>query len=254
MKTLLEAVLIVIVVVFLFLGTLRAVIIPLVTIPLSLVGAAVLMSMFGFSINLLTLLAMVLAIGLVVDDAIVVVENIHRHIEEGLSPVKAAIIGTREIVWPVIGMTVTLAAVYAPIGMMGGVTGALFKEFAFTLACSVIVSGVVALTLSPMMSSYMLNAKMSEGRLVRGIERTMHGLARRYGRLLDYVLHARAAVLLVCVTVLAGIVVLFTGVQRELAPGEDQGYVFVQTRAPQYANLDYTERSTLAVQFFPQRL
>lgn len=248
MKTLLEAVLIVIVVVFLFLGTLRAVIIPLVTIPLSLVGAAILMSMFGFSINLLTLLAMVLAIGLVVDDAIVVVENIHRHIEEGLSPVKAAIIGTREIVWPVIGMTVTLAAVYAPIGMMGGVTGALFKEFAFTLACSVIVSGVVALTLSPMMSSYMLNAKMSEGRLVRGIERTMHGLARRYGQLLDYVLHARAVVLLVCVTVLAGIVVLFTGVQRELAPGEDQGYVFVQTRAPQYANLDYTERSTLAVE------
>lgn len=155
LKTLLEAVLIVVLVIFLFLGSFRAVIIPIVTIPLSLVGTAALMVAFGFSLNLLTLLAMVLAIGLVVDDAIVVVENIHRHIEEGLSPARAALVGAREIVWPVIGMTVTLAAVYAPIGLMGGLTGALFKEFAFTLACSVIVSGVVALTLSPMMSSYM---------------------------------------------------------------------------------------------------
>lgn len=248
MKTLLEAVVIVVVVIFLFLGTFRAVIIPLVTIPLSLVGAASLMLMFGFSINLLTLLAMVLAIGLVVDDAIVVVENIHRHIEEGLSPAKAAIVGAREIVWPVIGMTVTLAAVYAPIGMMGGITGALFKEFAFTLACAVIVSGVVALTLSPMMSSYMLNAKMSEGRMAQAIERTMHRLSSAYGRLLGHVLHARAAVLIVCVLVLGGIAVLFSGVQRELAPGEDQGYVFVQTKAPQYANVEYTDRTGLAVE------
>ncbi len=248
MKTLAEAVAIVIAVIFLFLGTFRAVLIPIVTIPLSLVGAAALMLAFGFSINLLTLLAMVLAIGLVVDDAIVVVENIHRHIEEGLSPARAAIVGAREIVWPVIGMTVTLAAVYAPIGLMGGITGALFKEFAFTLACSVIVSGVVALTLSPMMSSYMLNARMSEGRLAQGIERAMHRLSQAYGRLLDHVLHARAAVLIVCAAVLAGIVVLFTGVQRELAPGEDQGYVFVQTKAPQYANVDYTERAGLAVE------
>lgn len=248
MKTLLEAVVIVVVVIFLFLGTFRAVIIPLVTIPLSLVGAASLMLMFGFSINLLTLLAMVLAIGLVVDDAIVVVENIHRHIEEGLSPAKAAIVGAREIVWPVIGMTVTLAAVYAPIGMMGGITGALFKEFAFTLACAVIVSGVVALTLSPMMSSYMLNAKMSEGRMAQAIERTIHRLSSAYGRLLGHVLHARAAVLIVCVLVLGGIAVLFSGVQRELAPGEDQGYVFVQTKAPQYANVEYTDRTGLAVE------
>jgi multidrug efflux pump len=248
MKTLLEAVVIVVVVIFLFLGTFRAVIIPIVTIPLSLVGAASLMLAFGFSINLLTLLAMVLAIGLVVDDAIVVVENIHRHIEEGLSPAKAAIVGAREIVWPVIGMTVTLAAVYAPIGMMGGITGALFKEFAFTLACSVIVSGVVALTLSPMMSSYMLNAKMSEGRLAQVIERTMHKLSFGYGALLARVLQARAAVLIVCVVVLGGIAVLFAGVQRELAPGEDQGYVFVQTKAPQYANVNYTERTGLAVE------
>ncbi|WP_069865763.1 efflux RND transporter permease subunit [Pseudomonas citronellolis] len=248
MKTLLEAVVIVVAVIFLFLGTFRAVIIPIVTIPLSLVGAAALMLAFGFSINLLTLLAMVLAIGLVVDDAIVVVENIHRHIEEGLSPAKAAIVGAREIVWPVIGMTITLAAVYAPIGMMGGITGALFKEFAFTLACSVIVSGVVALTLSPMMSSYMLNAQMNEGRFAKTIERSMHGLSMRYGRLLARVMHARAAVLIVCAVVLVGIVVLFTGVQRELAPGEDQGYVFVQTKSPQYANVDYTERTGLAVE------
>lgn len=248
MKTLLEAVVIVVVVIFLFLGTFRAVIIPLVTIPLSLVGAASLMLMFGFSINLLTLLAMVLAIGLVVDDAIVVVENIHRHIEEGLSPARAAIVGAREIVWPVIGMTVTLAAVYAPIGMMGGITGALFKEFAFTLACAVIVSGVVALTLSPMMSSYMLDAKMSEGRMAQAIERTMHRLSSAYGRLLGHVLHARAAVLIVCVLVLGGIAVLFSGVQRELAPGEDQGAVFVQTKAPQYANVEYTDRTGLAVE------
>ncbi|MDX3894959.1 efflux RND transporter permease subunit [Pusillimonas sp.] len=248
MKTLLEAVVIVVLVIFLFLGTLRAVIIPIVTIPLSLVGAAALMLAFGFSINLLTLLAMVLAIGLVVDDAIVVVENIHRHIEEGLSPVRAAIVGTREIIWPVIGMTITLAAVYAPIGMMGGITGALFKEFAFTLAGAVIVSGVAALTLSPMMSSYMLNAQMSEGRFAKAVERTMHGLSTGYGRLLSHVLHARAAVLIVCLVVLGGIAVLFTGVQRELAPGEDQGYVFVQTKAPQYANVDYTERTGLEVE------
>ncbi|UMO87054.1 efflux RND transporter permease subunit [Pectobacterium sp. PL64] len=248
MKTLLEAVVIVVVVIFLFLGTFRAVLIPIVTIPLSLVGTASLMLAFGFSINLLTLLAMVLAIGLVVDDAIVVVENIHRHIEEGLSPGKAAIVGAREIVWPVIGMTVTLAAVYAPIGMMGGITGALFKEFAFTLACSVIVSGVIALTLSPMMSSYMLNSQMSEGRMAKAVERTMHNLAVRYGRLLGYVLHARAAVMMVCVAVLGGIVVLFMGVQRELAPGEDQGYVFVQTKSPQYANVSYTERTGVAVE------
>lgn len=247
-KTLLEAVVIVILVIFLFLGTLRAVIIPIVTIPLSLVGAAALMLAFGFSINLLTLLAMVLAIGLVVDDAIVVVENIHRHIMEGLSPAKAAIVGTREIIWPVIGMTITLAAVYAPIGMMGGITGALFKEFAFTLASAVIVSGVVALTLSPMMSSYMLNAKMSEGRFARAVEGIMHRISTGYGRLLFHVLHARIAVLLVCVMVLGGIVVLFAGVQRELAPGEDQGYVFVQTKAPQYANVDYTERTGLEVE------
>ena len=248
MLTLVQAIVIVVAVIFLFLGTFRAVMIPIVTIPLSLVGAAALMYLFGFSINLLTLLAMLLSIGLVVDDAIVVVENIYRHIEEGLSPVKAAIVGAREIIWPVIAMTLTLAAVYAPIGLMGGLTGALFKEFAFTLACAVIVSGVVALTLSPMMSSLMLSARLSEAGLARLVERTMRGLSKRYGRLLEFTLHARAAILLLCGAVLVGIVVLFMGVQRELSPGEDQGVVFLQTKAPQYANVDYTERTAFAIQ------
>ncbi|MFV0332849.1 MAG: efflux RND transporter permease subunit [Tropicimonas sp.] len=248
LRTLLEAVAIIVVVIFLFLGAFRAVLIPVITIPLSLVGAAALMHLSGFSINLLTLLAMVLSIGLVVDDAIVVLENIQRHIEEGLTPVRAAIAGAREIVWPVIGMTITLAAVYAPVGLMGGLTGALFREFAFTLACAVIVSGVVALTLSPMMCSYMLRPKQAEGRLARRIERAMRGLAALYGRLLRYSLHARPAILLLCAAVLAGIVVLFTGAQRELSPGEDQGYVFIQTTAPRYASLDYTERTTLAIE------
>ncbi len=240
--TLVEAIVIVIVVIFLFLGSLRAVLIPVVTIPLSLVGTAALMLAFGFSLNLLTLLAMVLAIGLVVDDAIVVVENIHRHIEEGLSPVRAALLGAREIVGPVIGMTLTLAAVYAPIGLMGGLTGALFREFAFTLAGAVVVSGVVALTLSPMMSSLLLNSQMAEGKLSRAIEQNMQRATASYSRLLDATLAARPAVLLVGAVVLGAIVILFTGAQRELAPQEDQGYVFVQTKAPQYANVDYTAR------------
>lgn len=252
--TLIEAVIIVIVVIFLFLGSVRAVIIPIVTIPLSLLGTAALMYMFGFSFNLLTLLAMVLAIGLVVDDAIVVVENIHRHIEEGLAPFEAALIGAREIIGPVIAMTITLAAVYAPIGLMGGLTGALFQEFAFTLAGSVIVSGVVALTLSPMMSGKLLNSKIGEGRLSQGVERTMNALTTRYVKLLDRTLAARAAVLVAGATILATIVVLFTGSQRELAPQEDMGYVFVQTTAPQYASVDYTGRFSAQVDRIMQKL
>ncbi|MCT0392049.1 efflux RND transporter permease subunit [Pseudomonas aeruginosa] len=240
--TLIEAIVIVIAVIFLFLGTFRAVIIPVVTIPLSLVGTAALMLAFGFSINLLTLLAMVLAIGLVVDDAIVVVENIHRHIEEGASPARAALLGAREIVGPVIAMTITLAAVYAPIGLMGGLTGALFREFAFTLAGSVIVSGVVALTLSPVMSSMLLSPKQSEARLARLVEHTMEGLTSLYRRLLARTLAARSAVLLVGVAVLGAIVVLFVGIRHELAPVEDQGAVIVIAKAPQYAGVSYTSR------------
>ncbi|MCW6528990.1 efflux RND transporter permease subunit [Sphingomonas sp. MMSM20] len=246
--TLVEAIIIVIVVIFLFLGSLRAVIIPVVTIPLSLVGTAALMLLFGFSLNLLTLLAMVLAIGLVVDDAIVVVENIHRHIEEGLPPLQAALVGAREIVAPVIAMTITLAAVYTPIGLMGGLTGALFREFAFTLAGSVVVSGVIALTLSPMMSSWLLDSRLTEGRLAQAIEHRMERITAGYSRLLAATLAMRPAVLLVGVAVLGAIVVLFSGARQELAPQEDQGYVFAQTKAPQYANLDYAERYSAQVE------
>ncbi|MET0658123.1 MAG: efflux RND transporter permease subunit [Steroidobacteraceae bacterium] len=241
-RTLVEAIVIVVLVIFLTLGTFRAVVIPVITIPLSLVGTAALMLAFGFSLNLLTLLAMVLAIGLVVDDAIVVVENIHRHIEEGLSPIRASLLGAREVIRPVIAMTITLAAVYTPIGLMGGLTGALFREFAFTLAGAVIVSGIIALTLSPMMTSLLLKPKEAEGRLAIAIERRMEQLTHAYSRLLGRTLAARAAVLLVGAAVLAAIVVLFLGAQRELAPQEDQGYIFVQTKAPQYANVDYTGR------------
>lgn len=240
--TIVEAVVIVVLVIFLFLGSARAVIIPVVTIPLSLVGTTALMLAFGFSFNTLTLLAMVLAIGLVVDDAIVVVENIHRHIEEGLSPARAAIVGAREIVSPVIAMTITLAAVYAPIGLMGGLTGALFKEFAFTLAGAVIVSGVIALTLSPVMSSFLLGRKETEGRFARAVEHRMERITAGYSRLLDRTLAVRPVVLLVGLGAFVAIIILFTGAKRELAPTEDQGIVYVQTRAPQYASLDYTAR------------
>ncbi len=239
--TLLEAVIIVVIVIFLFLGSFRAVIIPVVTIPLSLVGTAALMLMFGFSLNLLTLLAMVLAIGLVVDDAIVVVENIHRHIEEGLSPIAASLVGAREIVGPVIAMTVTLAAVYAPIGLMGGLTGSLFREFAFTLAGSVVVSGVIALTLSPMMSSALLNSKMTEGGFAKRVEHVFDRMSGAYARGLAWTLALRPVVLMVAVAMLVGIVVLFFGAQRELAPPEDQGVVLTAVRGPQYASIDYTD-------------
>ena len=170
-KTLIEAAVIVIVVIFLFLGSLRSTLIPIVTIPLSLIGVMFALLALGYSINLLTLLALVLAIGLVVDDAIVVVENIHRHIEQGDSALNAALAGAREISVPVISMTITLAAVYAPIGFVSGLTGALFREFAFTLAGAVIVSGVIALTLSPMMCSKLLTAELSSGRFVRFLDR-----------------------------------------------------------------------------------
>ncbi|TBV06949.1 MexW/MexI family multidrug efflux RND transporter permease subunit [Stutzerimonas kirkiae] len=240
-KTLLEAVLIVVLVIWLCLGSLRSVVIPVVAIPLSMLDAAALMLAFGFSINLLTLLAMVLAIGLVVDDAIVVVENVHRHIEEGRSPVAAALVGAREIAGPVIAMTLTLAAVYAPIGLMGGLTGALFREFALTLAGAVIVSGVVALTLSPVMSSLLLKSG-EQGRMVRLAERVFGGLTERYGRVLGFSLRHRwlsgGLALLVCLS----LPVLYQLPQRELAPAEDQAAVLAAVKSPQHASLDYAER------------
>ncbi len=239
-NTLIEAVGIVMVVIFLFLGSFRSVIIPIVTIPLSLIGAFSLMQAMGFSINLLTLLAMVMAIGLVVDDAIVVVENVYRHIEEGRTPFQAALIGAREIAGPVIAMTITLAAVYAPIGFLTGLTGALFREFAFTLAGSVIISGVVAVTLSPMMCSLLLTKEMAEGRFARRVDRFFTALTRWYGRRLEGSLDYRPVTLLFAVVVLGLVGYLYSHCGAELAPEEDQGVVFAVGKGPQYANLDYT--------------
>src|SRR5471030_329875 len=240
-KTLGEAVLIVIVVIFLFLASFRSVIIPVVTIPLSLVGVCTLMLMMGFSINLLTLLAMVLAIGLVVDDAIVVVENIHRHLEEGKPPVQASLQGAREIVGPVIAMTVTLAAVYAPIGFLGGLTGALFREFAFTLAGAVIVSGVIALTLSPMMCSVLLKGGDHQGWFAKKVDNVFGATTRWYGRQLDRTLDYRPITAMFALTILGLVVFLYQHTSKELAPEEDQGIVFSVVKAPKYANIDYTD-------------
>ncbi|MDQ9581302.1 MexW/MexI family multidrug efflux RND transporter permease subunit [Serratia marcescens] len=240
--TLLEALVIVVAVIYLCLGSLRTVLIPVVTIPLSILGAAGLMLAFGFSVNLLTLLAMVLAIGLVVDDAIVVVENVHRHIEEGKTPLAAAMIGAREVAGPVIAMTLTLAAVYAPIGLMGGLTGALFREFALTLAGAVVVSGVVALTLSPVMSSLLLPAKQSEGRVAHAAEWFFGGLTRRYARALDFSLRHCWLTGALALLVMISLPLLYLMPQRELAPTEDQAIVLTAIKAPQHANLNYVER------------
>ena len=240
-RTLIEAVGIVIVVIFLFLGSIRSVLIPVVTIPLSIIGGCMLMLALGFSLNLLTLLAMVLAIGLVVDDAIVVVENVHRHIEEGLTPVQASLVGAREIAGPVIAMTITLAAVYAPIGFLTGLTGSLFREFAFTLAGAVIISGVVALTLSPMMCSLILKGHGSQGRFADLIDRTFTHVTDWYGRRLDRSLDFRPVTALFAVVVLGITAFLFLHTKSELAPEEDQGIVFSLIKAPQYANLDYVD-------------
>ena len=245
-KTLSEAALIVVVVIFLFLGNLRSTIIPIVTIPLSLIGVLGLLAALGYSINLMTLLALVLAIGLVVDDAIVVVENIYRHIEEGHRPMQAALMGAREIVYPIIAMTITLAAVFAPIGFVSGLTGALFKEFAFTLAGAVLVSGVIALTLSPMMCSRLLKAHNGGGggRFTRFLDRMFDGLKQRYQRRLHGTLNYRPVTLLVLVGVIAATGLMYMTTQKELAPEEDQGILFTLVKTPQYANLDYLEDAT----------
>jgi multidrug efflux pump len=243
-KTLIEAAAIVILVIFLFLGSLRSTLVPIVTIPLSLIGVMFALLALGYSINLLTLLALVLAIGLVVDDAIVVVENIHRHIEHGMAPVDAALTGAREIATPVISMTITLAAVYAPIGFVSGLTGALFREFAFTLAGAVIVSGVIALTLSPMMCSRLLTAELSSGRFVKFLDRRFESLKTRYQRRLGRTLNYRPVTLLVLVGVIAATVLMYATAQKELAPEEDQGILFNVVKTPPAANLDYLEQVT----------
>ena len=239
-KTLIESMLIVVVVIFLFLGSLRSVLIPVVTIPLSIIGVAVMMLMAGFSINLLTLLAMVLAIGLVVDDAIVVVENVYRHIEEGDSAPRAALKGAREIVGPVIAMTITLAAVYAPIGFLGGLTGALFREFAFTLAGAVIISGVIALTLSPMMCSILLKPHGATDRFGAAVDRAFSALTAWYARQLRRSLDFRPVTALFAAAVMVSVVYMFFNTRQELAPAEDQGAVLAMIGAPEYMNLDYS--------------
>ena len=245
-KTLAEAVLIVIVVVFLFLGAFRSVLIPVITIPLSMIGVLFFMQLMGYSINLLTLLAMVLAIGLVVDDAIVVVENIHRHIEEGKTPFQAAIEGAREIAIPVVSMTITLAAVYAPIGFLEGLTGALFKEFALTLAGAVIISGIVALTLSPMMCAKLLRHEENPSGLAHRLDQIFDRLKRRYQAALHGTLNTRPVVIVFALIVMALIPALLKFSKSELAPEEDQGIVFLISNAPQTSNLDYLNAYTKA--------
>src|SRR5438477_6154213 len=226
LHTLTETLLIVIVVIFLFLGSFRAVLIPVVAIPISLIGAVFLMLTAGFTINLLTLLAIVLSVGLVVDDAIVMVENVERHLHMGKSPIKAAIRAARELVGPIIAMTITLAAVYAPVGIQGGLTGALFREFAFTLAGAVIISGVVALTLSPMMGSKLLRAGDTERGFAGWVNRRFDSVRSAYTRTLASTLQYRPVVFTVWVIVALLIAPFYMFSQRELAPAEDQGVVF----------------------------
>ncbi len=238
--TLSETLLIVILVIFLFLGSLRSALIPVVAIPLSLIGAVFLMQAFGFTLNLLTLLAIVLSVGLVVDDAIVVVENVERHISEGESPLNAALIGARELVGPIIAMTITLAAVYLPIGLQGGLTGSLFREFAFTLAGAVTISGLVALTLSPLMSAKLLKPDIEEHGLAGRIARDFKRLRGFYGRLLDGTLRVRPAVYLVWIAVSLMSVPMYMMCAKELAPTEDQGVIFGILDASANSTLDQT--------------
>jgi len=243
-KTLIEAVGIVLVVVYLSLGSARAAIVPAVAVPLSLVGGAFLMLLMGFSVNLLTLLAMVLAIGLVVDDAIIVVENVHRHIEMGKSRFDAALTGARELALPIIAMTTTLVAVYAPIGFMGGLVGTLFTEFAFALAGAVLISGVVALTLSPMLSAKVLKPHGQQGRFEQWVEHWFERLAAGYQKRLHGTLESLPVTLLFAGVVLVSIVFMFVTSKQELAPVEDQSILFFQATAPQTATIDYNQAYT----------
>jgi multidrug efflux pump len=241
LRTLSETLLIVVVVIFLFLGSVRAVAIPVVAIPISLVGAVFLMLAAGFTINLLTLLAIVLSVGLVVDDAIVMVENVERHLHLGEPPLTAALKAARELVGPIIAMTITLAAVYAPVAIQGGLTGALFREFAFTLAGAVVVSGVVALTLSPMMGSRLLRAGDTERGFAGWVNRRFEGLRVRYGRALSWTLADRPVVLTLWVAVVLLIPPFYLFSQKELAPIEDQGVVFTYVQAAANSTLDQTK-------------
>lgn len=238
MTTLTETLLIVILIIFLFLGSVRSVIIPVLAIPVSLIGAIFLMQIFGFSLNLLTLLAIVLSVGLVVDDAIVIVENVERHINEGKTPVEAALLGARELVGPVIAMTITLVAVYLPIGLQGGLTGSLFREFAFTLAGAVMISGIVALTLSPMVSSKLLKTGIEDEGFAHQSAEVFHKVQRRYMHFLDITLKARGGVYLVWFALSVLSIVMFMGSGKELAPTEDQGFIFVLNEGASNSTVD----------------
>jgi multidrug efflux pump len=246
--TIVEAAVLVALVIFVFLRTVRASIIPLITIPVSLIGAFALMALFGFSINTLTLLALVLAIGLVVDDAIVVLENIHRHIEDGLKPFDAAIKGAREIGFAVVAMTLTLAAVYAPLAFTPGRTGRLFAEFALALAGAVVVSGFVALTLSPMMSAKLLRHQDHPSRFDRRMEGLLSGLTAAYGRALAWALQHRWWVVGVMLASAVGSAFLFKTTKQELAPLEDRGVILINISGPDGATLAYTQRYAQAIE------
>ncbi len=246
--TVAEAVVLVALVVFFFLRTMRASIIPLITIPVSLIGTFSLIALAGFTINTLTLLALVLAIGLVVDDAIVVLENIYRHIEEGLEPFQAAIKGAKEISFAVVAMTLTLAAVFAPLAFTPGRTGRLFGEFALTLAGAVIVSGFVALTLTPMMCSKLLRHTAKPTRFDRAMESFFSGMTRGYGRMLSWTLVHRWVVLLVMLVSAGGSYQLYTTAKSELSPLEDRGVISMPIRAPDGATLEYTARYLDAIE------
>lgn len=247
-STLIEAIVIVIVVIFLFLGSVRSSLIPAVTVPLALVGAMFLMLLLGFTFNLLTLLAMVLAIGMVVDDAIIVLENIHRHIERGMQPMDAAIKGARELVGPVIAMTITLMSVYAPIGFLGGITGKLFTEFAFTLAGAVLISGVIALTLTPMMCSRILKPMHGAGaehnRLAAWLDRKFDGWRKGYKKRLHGALNTVHFIAFFGVLVLASCYFLFVSTPTELAPAEDAGFAILINETDGYSSLRYLDQYT----------
>lgn len=240
--TVVEAVILVMIVIFLFLRNWRAVLIPLVTIPVSLIGAFALMNLFGFTINTLSLLAMVLAIGLVVDDAIVMLENIYRHIEDGMAPYEAAMKGSSEIGFAIIAMTLTLAAVYLPFAFSTGRSGMLFIEFALTLAGAVVVSGFTALTLSPMMCSKMLRHEEKHGRMFEFGERVLNGLDRGYRSMLARILRLRWLTIGFALIIVGSMVSLFLSLPNELAPAEDQGMVIGFGLAPEGATIDYTDR------------
>ena len=247
-KTLIDTLLIVMVVIFIFLGSLRSVVVPVVAIPISLIGALFLMQAFGFTLNLLTLLAIVLSVGLVVDDAIVVVENVERHMREGMSRMQAALVGARELIGPIIAMTITLAAVYTPIALQGGLTGALFREFALTLAGAVFISGVVALTLSPMMSAHLLRAEHENRGFSGWVTRTFDRFRDWYGEHLDRTLAARPAVYTVWIGLSLLGILFWKMSPGELAPKEDQGVIFGIVTAPANATIDDTIRYTDAAE------